>query len=427
MKLDVQKLATEPRHYDNFLQGYVDYTKHMEAPREYHLWTAVSIIAGALRSKCYIDMGYFKWKPNQFIIFVAPPGIVSKSTTSGVGTDLLREVPGINFGPTSVTWQRLLDKFQDVEETVKIGNAKLKQSCLTIEASELGTFLDFTNREMVDTIVDIWDAKDKPIERSTKGGGDQVVNGAWMNLIGCTTPSWVQESMPKYAIGGGFTSRSIFVYAENKQKLVAYPQDYVPKNQAVKRKRLIEDLTRISLIKGEFKLDKEAKEFGESWYDNHYNNPDEHLKSDVLAGYAARKQTHMHKIAMCLSAAENDSRIITKHHLQTALALLSYSEQNMLKVFNTITDDREAGSLQILKIAVANYPQGIKKKDLLFKLSSRMGYDSISRALDMGVAAGLFKYVVSADGDKIKPTPLLMRGGDHKTSQEDLDRINKFS
>jgi hypothetical protein len=233
--------------------------------------------------------------------------------------------------------------------------------------------------------------------------------------------------MPRYAIGGGFTSRGIFVYAENKQKLVAYPADYVPKNHAVRKKRLVEDLIRISQISGEFKLDDDAKAFGEEWYKKHNTTPDEHLRSDVLAGYAARKQTHMHKVAMCLSASESDSKIITRAHLQTALALLSYSEQNMLKVFNTITDDKDAGSLQIVKLVVAGYPKGMLRSELIYKLSTRMGYDAISRAIDAGVAAGFFDNVVRANGNVIRPTERLLNGAEHTASDEDLEKINSLA
>jgi len=78
-----------------------------------HFWTGVSTLAGALRRKVWVDMGYFKWFPNFYIILVAPPGIVSKSTTAGIGMSLLRQVPDIQFGPDVITWQALVQSFAE--------------------------------------------------------------------------------------------------------------------------------------------------------------------------------------------------------------------------------------------------------------------------------------------------------------------------
>lgn len=425
-KLDVDALKRTPRNFDNFISAYLGYTKHLEAPTDYHIWTAISIISGALRGKCFIDMGYFKWKPNQFIIFVAPPGVVAKSTTSGVGTDLLRSVPGINIGPSSCTWQALLGALAESTETFNVGTTRQQQSCVTFEASELGTFLNFRDPEMVDVIVDLWDAKDKPLIRKTVGGGITQIEAPWINLIGCTTPSWIQSSLPEYAIGGGFTSRTLFIFADKKEQLVAYPKDYVPKDHSYRRNRLIEDLTRISTIEGEFTLDAEAKKFGEEWYQEHNKNRPEHLKDDRLGGYWARKQTHMHKISMCLSAARGNDKIITLGDMKKALALLSVCEQNLDKVYNVISDDRDAGNLQVLKKAVMLHPAGVSKKDLFSKMSSRMSYEAFDRALNAGVSAGFIKIIVSASGGMIKPTLALRTGDTYTPTSEEVALKNQM-
>jgi len=90
---------------NNWIQSYLEYSSLSEAPENFHFWTAVSCIAGALRRRVWIDQGYFQWTPNFYIIFTAPPGIVSKSTTASIGMRLLREVPGIQFGPdASSAW-----------------------------------------------------------------------------------------------------------------------------------------------------------------------------------------------------------------------------------------------------------------------------------------------------------------------------------
>ena len=70
------------RHYEDWLTAFCDYAQHGEAPRRMYFWAGVSAVAGALRRKVWIDEAYFKWYCNMYIVFVAPPGIVSKSTTA---------------------------------------------------------------------------------------------------------------------------------------------------------------------------------------------------------------------------------------------------------------------------------------------------------------------------------------------------------
>lgn len=426
MKIDVDKLMSKPRNHESYIKAYLDYTTHLEAPTEYHVWTAISMIAGALGGKCFIDMGYFRWKPNCFIIFVAPPGIVAKSTTSGVGTDILRNVPGVNFGPGSCTWQALLGALEEVTATYEIDGEREQMSCLTLEASELGTFLNFQDSEMIDVIVDLWDGKDKPLIRRTIGGGSSEIQAPWINLIACTTPSWITQSMPRYSIGGGFTSRCIFVYAEEKGKLVAYPSDFVPKNQSGKRRKLIEDMTRISQMSGAFKLSKEAKEYGVDWYLEFNKNKPDHLKDEQLAGYAARKQTHLHKIAMCLSASRGDSKIIEMEDMVFAMSLLGVSEQNMVKVFNNISDDQDATNLQVVKGKIKAFPKGVERQDLYRELSSRMSFEAFTRVVNAGVSAGYFENVVRAKGNIIRPTDELHKDGKYVADSDDIARVEKL-
>lgn len=324
------------RHFKNWLQAYLDYASYSEAPRHLHFWVGVSTIAGALRRRVWLDMAYFTWEPNFYVILVAPPGIVSKSTTAGIGMSLLKKVPDIKFGPDVVTWQALVGAFAESTMSFEYEGEFHAMSALTIESSEFGNLLNPQDKEMVDLLVSLWDGKPGAFEKRTKGSGNDTIVNPWINLIACTTPAWIAGNFPEYMIGGGFTSRCIFVYADAKSKYVAYPGQHVPKDLSEIAAKLVDDLGQISLMAGAYSMTPSAIKWGEAWYENHYTNKNLELDDDRFGGYLARKQTHIHKLAMVLAAAESDQMFITDQHLSLANTMVTDLEPDMKFVFSKI-------------------------------------------------------------------------------------------
>jgi hypothetical protein len=308
-----------------------------------HFWSGVSAVAGALRRRTWIDMAYFKWTPCFFIIMVAPPGIVSKSTTISIAMNLLRKVPGINFGPDCVTWPALVTAFAEFTESFEINGEFYTQSAMTLVSSEFGNLVNPADREMIDLLVNLWDSQQGAFKKSTKGSGKDTVENPWINLIACTTPSWIAGNFPEYVIGGGFTSRCLFVYAEIKDKFVAYPHLDVPKDLEQKQQLLLEDLEKISLLAGPYKITNDAIEYGREWYKSHYNGAaNKALQDDRFAGYLARKQTHIHKTAMVIAAAQRDTLVITADDLILANQMVTDLETDLPKVFEKIGRTEES-------------------------------------------------------------------------------------
>ena len=330
------------RQYKDWLAAYMKYASYSEAPPRMHFWSGVSAIAGALRRKVWVDMGYFKWFPNFYVVLVAPPGIVSKSTTAAIAMNLLRKVPGVVFGPDVVTWPALVTAFANAQEQFEIVDEKtgevefMAQCALTLESSEFGNLVNPADREMIDLLVNLWDSKQGAFTKVTKGNGTDNVENPWINLIACTTPAWIAGNFPEYVIGGGFTSRCLFVYAEEKSKLVAYPNLSIPKELKEIEAQLILDLEQISVITGPYTLTPEAYDYGKQWYDAHYSKRPAGLDDDRFGGYIARKQTHLHKTALVLAAAQRDERVITADDLILANTMVSDLELDMAKVFSRI-------------------------------------------------------------------------------------------
>ena len=333
-----------PRNFPDWLSAYVEYASFSEAPRRMHFWVGVSTIAGALRRRVWLDMGYFQWTPCFYIVLVAPPGIVSKSTTASIGMSLLRKVPGVKFGPEVVTWPALVTSFAEATESFQIDQEWHTQSALTLESSEFGNLVNPSDREMIDLLVTLWDAKKGAFRKITKGSGKDSVENPWINMVACTTPAWIAGNFPEYVIGGGFTSRCLFVYAEEKAKYVPYPSLEVPSNMADTAARLVADLEHISVaLLGPYRLSDDAITWGRNWYRSHYNGgAPEALADDRFAGYLARKQTHIHKTAIVIAASQRDELVITEDDLAMANTMITDLEQDMPKVFSRIGRSEES-------------------------------------------------------------------------------------
>lgn len=341
-----------------------------------------------LRRRVWIDQRYFQWTPNFYIIFVAPPGVASKSTCISTGIRLLREVPGVHIGPSSTTWQALIKVMEESGELVPFGDVDLPMSCVTCAISELGTFFRPDQGDMIDVLTDLWDGQMGSWRREIKTDAGTHIENPWINIIGATTPAWMEKNFPAYLIGGGLTSRCVFVYGERKRRLVAYPADAIDEGLfAARGAKLIEDLIAISQMIGEYEMVPEAKAWGEAWYERHWSTRPDHMASEKYSGYIARKQTHLHKLAMVLAASERQELIITEDDMKLADRLVTALEHDMSKVFSSIgAVDNSRFVAEIVTFVQAAGSQSFN--ELWRKCMPSMDMPAFKQAMDSAIQAG---------------------------------------
>ena len=344
------------RYFPNWLRAFAEHTELSEAPRAYHFWTGVSTIAGALRRQVWIDQRYFQWTANFYIVLVGPPGIVTKSTSMRTGIKMLQELPGVHMGPQSMTWQGLTLSLAESADLVPFGADFLPMSCITCDVSELGTFLRPEDPRMLDVLTDLWDGQLTKWTHKLRTQEGITLQNPWINILACTTPSWIRKNIPEQMVGGGLISRIVFVYGDEKRHLVPYPSDVIETVEHKEReKHLIDDLILIGKMIGEYELTAEAKAWGSAWYEKHWTTRPEHLANERFEGYIGRKQTHMHKLAIVLAAAESSELKIQVSHLQIAHDMLSGIERDMVKVFEYIGQEQTSQHVHALMEFVRVY------------------------------------------------------------------------
>ena len=371
------------RKLKNWLAAYTQFTSNTEAPEKFHRWTAISTIAGALNRKCWLNLGRFPIYPSFYIVFVAPPGIATKSTTASRGIALLRETKVIAEYEGSLSSAGLWDEMKDSERIIQFDKGTQQMCCLNVFASELGVLFTQQAADLIDPLVDMWDGKPS-LRHRTRGAGKMEIPRPYLNLLACTTPSWLANNANLYAIDGGFFSRTVFVYAEEKEKLIAYPE--AAQDSEAMKADLCHDLSLIGELKGEFTMTEDARRYGEVWYSALYKDPPEHLKGELFQGYRSRRQNHLHKTAMVVSASVRADMVIDIDEMMEADDLLTSFEKDLAIVYQSVSVNKDTKNYQRIKKDVFAAGNGGLTKVTAFRLVSSLmtwaDFDQAIQALD---------------------------------------------
>ena len=241
-----------------------------------------------------------------------------------------------------MTWQSLTKSLEESIEYVKYYDIYgleqlIAMSPLTCAVPELGTFLKMDDTGLIDVLVDMWDGQLSTWGHRTKSSGNVEIKNPWLNVLACTTPSWLEEHFPSAMIGGGLTSRIMFIYGDKKRHLVPYPDAQTPEaDYNAYRASLIEDLKRVATLSGGYLLSAPARRWGEDWYARLWSTRPADMANDRYSGYLSRKQTHIHKLAIVLAASQRDKLLIEEIDLIEANKLLETIEPDMIKVFESV-------------------------------------------------------------------------------------------
>lgn len=339
------------REIPDWIDGFVEYTSESEPPESFRRWVAISCVAAALQRKCSIRWGSLTFYPNMYIVLVAPSGKARKGTAMSPGLELLEDL-NIHLAAESITREALIRELKTATTTVTSDDGTIEfHSSLTIYSPELVVFLGHNNPQLLSDLTDWYDCRRKWTYRTKTQGTDEI-HGVWVNLIGATTPELLQSALPLDAIGGGLTSRMVFVFEENKGKIV--PAPFMTEKQLAMREQLVRDLDRISMMRGEFCVSESFVEMWTEWYLAQEHNPP--FRDSRLSGYIERRPTHLMKLAMIMRAARAGGKaelLIEREDLQKALGVLTQVERKMPQVFAGIGKSATADTLTKVMAFVA--------------------------------------------------------------------------
>lgn len=377
------------RKHASWLDGFMAYTENTEPPATFRLWTGLCTLSATLGRKVWLP-----WErdlyPNMYVVLCAPSGKARKGTAMHAGARFLHAL-GVRVAPNSVTREAMILSLEESADSFLIGDTLHLHHSLTVFSSELSVFIGYNNLQLIADLTDLYDSPNH-WEYKTKTKGSNVLEGVCLNILGATTPDLLQATLPKDAVGGGLTSRMVFVYEDRKAKSVIMPH----KTQEELRlaEELEHDLKEIAALAGAFKITQGFVECWANWYPTcEAYDP---FCLPTLNPYLERRPTHLMKLACICSVARSNDLVIDVQDFEKAKGILTLTEHKMGRTFVSYGRNPSADLIQrIMTVMLQAGTAGISEQRLLQMFYTDVTMQELKMIIDSIEAMGHCKKKVT--------------------------------
>ena len=406
--LDESSLGPEREYQNDFISLYLDYTKGQESPRDFHFWTAVSLLSGAVGRKVWLPRGHDRLYPNHYVILVAGSAMSRKSSAINIGVGLLRRATqnkidsGLTQGLSTILSGKMTPEAlcraissRGLEgmlesDTTPVVTDRTSRPCYLF-SSELGVFLSKAAQSngLVDLLIDWYDCPDV-FEYITKTSGSDYVYEVYVSLLSATTPDWIAQNVTSSVFNQGFVGRVIFVHSERSNVRIAHP--VVDSVLEKLRDRLVNHLEHRMGMEGEMQLTQDAWDYFESWYNSRVESE---TLDNVQSGFFGREHTHVLKLAMTFSIARRRTLVTHKCDVHDAIGKISHTFEGLNSIFKEVKYANEIFETKIVE-GVIKDARKIDRTTLLKAVYRKMNKDKLDECLSILKAAGVIDEEVKA-------------------------------
>jgi len=359
---------------DNFFDLYMQQAGLWNTPKQWHFWSAVSLLAASVGNNFYVNITGEPLYPNLYIFLIGLSG-AGKGDSINMASKFvgnLSQDPLIAKHKTrNMTKQGIMDKLRSLEPKTPTA---LHHGCrMWLVNEELADampagpmamdFIKYMTGLYVSDNDESWDM--------TRAGGALSVRDPMINWLAGSVPDWLFQTVDQSAISGGFFARTLVIWGEK------IKDDMAP-SYLHNRKEIWEELqARVNVFSqrsSEMVFSPDAWHYlVHEWYPSRIKSDDP--DKDAIFN---RDNTMVWKLSMlaCLSEqAWNHNAVlypeIQKRHALTATRWYKDSRENLDKVLYFAHRSRETISLD-RTLEIIRQHGTIQRSNLLTALS-RLG------------------------------------------------------
>jgi hypothetical protein len=334
---NVRPLVHAGRILPSWIAGFLEYTENIWSTESFRTWAAIAALAGALEQKVWIRSQGAKIYPNLFTFLVGPPG-AGKTRPVEVTADLWSALDDHHIAPVSLTKAALMDRLGQSKRVAHTPEGELIFNSLLIASKELGALIPGYDADFLNALTYLYDNIKYDEERRGNKGEPLVIDNPQINLIGCTTPGFLLDTMPPSAWEQGFLSRVLIIYDDiSSQRPLNILDEDSNVNEPL-RKALKDDIRSIGARVGKMTFTPEANDLIQAWYKNKELEP----AHPRLVNYVTRRPIHLLKLCMIACADRGGPNMIIAEDAEAAINWLTQAEGHMPDIFTAMASGGDA-------------------------------------------------------------------------------------
>jgi hypothetical protein len=371
------------KHYDrlvppdSFMGLYLQHMSTQESAYNFDWWCGMWCISAACGRSTWVDRPRAPVFMNMYIVLVGDSGVARKSTSVWTAKNVVRPVLA-EHDYVAMLDAKMTPEALDAllhERSATHGSA---QMCITIP--ELAVFLG-TERYVATMPTLLTDLYDCPAIRHGGGTierGECIQRNVWLSFLSASTPVWLLKAVNPNVVEGGFTSRCLFVIANEPKRSVPWPDADAPDHTDA----LVSELRRIrdhAKAHGGIQLAPDALNAFSRWYGNRPRALDAFKQS-----FEAREDAHVLRVAALL-CINDGSWIVHRSHVNVAVQLVTELKENSGRIFeSTATKTKYATTLDTVRnMLVSTGMDPVSRHKLYLKCRGHVSLDEFLSLIEV--------------------------------------------
>lgn len=402
--MNYTKLATT-----GFIRDYMEAQSSTEVASAYDYWSALWLLSLACGRSIYVDRPHARVHLNLYCIFIAESGITRKSSAIRNAMRVARpllELSPIGIIESSASSQAL-ERYLH-HRTEDYGSAQV-----VMPISEFAAFMGH-NSQMAILLTDLYDCPSDRSGPGTMASGPLHQANVYVSFLSASTPEWLQRVCTPTVMEGGFTSRCMFIVAEEPKARIPWPTIPDIEHDLVSPLRQVR---RAAAEYGTITLTPPALRAFSDWYRRRTLH-----KDPFNASFETREDAHVLRIAALL-CVNDASWVIQTGHITQAVRLIDDVKTGAQMLFNgTGARGKWYLGVEALRDALLVSAEPITRSKLFLKVRKYIDNAEFNALLDTMHESGMIRRSVGHHDGAGRPSELII-GTDLLRARNMIDRV----